>query len=327
LLPYSTNELWNETLSDALGQAGGGPEISHMLGIEMKKSTPIKQYHNGVDYQYAVQFCCYLELGGRRVIYALLRHTNQQTMQVRRIIAYLCSREHVHALYQSFYVWPLDSSSVEAATVDIELEQAFVRVRWKYHNVSQHGIPSDWETKKYIQMGHGFLVIVFHVLKSISKCKGIGQQQHLASKIQCRSYNPGIHNQLIRDEGIVHMNQHEDGSQCYFHLQSKLFGFIVHQPCNLSTLDGLPWDPGGVHGSGIRAIAWGQAMFRRGGNVTPVPLGLVFMGLGPRYMGWWSLAIRERSSSSGEAAKKWIRLMPFPSPVSLCSQSFAVLLL
>lgn len=112
LLPYSTNELRNETLPDALGRAGGGPEIIHMLGIEMKKSTPIKQYHNGVDYQCAVQFCCYLELGGRRVIDTLLRHTNQQTMQVRRIIAYLCSREHVHALYQSVYVWPLDSSSL-----------------------------------------------------------------------------------------------------------------------------------------------------------------------------------------------------------------------
>jgi hypothetical protein len=42
----------------------------------------------------------------------------------------------------------------------------------------------------------------------------------------------------------------------------------------MATPDGMPWDPGGISGSEIQAIAWGQAMFCRCSSVTPdIPLG------------------------------------------------------
>jgi hypothetical protein len=51
------------------------------------------------------------------------------------------------------------------------------------------------------------------------------------------------------------------------------------QLCNMLTHDGMPWDPGGISGSGIQAIAWGQAMFCPGGSVTPdVSLGCIPLG-------------------------------------------------
>jgi hypothetical protein len=52
-----------------------------------------------------------------------------------------------------------------------------------------------------MHMRQGFLVTMFHVLKGRYKCKYLYPLQCLASKFQCRPWDPGVHNQLIREVG------------------------------------------------------------------------------------------------------------------------------
>jgi hypothetical protein len=68
------------------------------------------------------------------------------------------------------------------------------------------------------------------------------------------------------------------GLGCYFYMQFSSFEFNLAQICDMPMFDGLPWDPGGVHGSRLHAIAWGQAMFSRGGSVTPDVLPRLHLG-------------------------------------------------
>jgi hypothetical protein len=76
---------------------------------------------------------------------------------------------------------------------------------------------------------------------------------------------------------------------------------------NMSTPDGMPWDPGGISESRIQAIAWGQAMFCRGGSVTPdvslgrsLSEGLMRVGSAqPLELGDGRIKIQRRSSRGG----------------------------
>jgi hypothetical protein len=86
-------------------------------------------------------------------------------------------------------------------------------------------------------------------------------------------------------EVVVYMNQ-QDYSRCNFHLQSRLLLSNVYQLSKMSVLAGIPWGPGGVHGSKNRAIAWGQAMFCRGGSVTPDIPPEPQSSEGLMYVGW-----------------------------------------
>ena len=106
-------------------------------------------------------------------------------------------------------------------------------------------------------------------------------------------------------EQMVHKNRRTD-SGCYCHLQSKLFRFTIYRLCHISTPDGMPWDPGGVIESRIQAIAWGQAMFCRGGSVTPdVHLDWAFVAGGSKraWPSWSTLGARLIKDTGGHGRR------------------------
>jgi hypothetical protein len=60
---------------------------------------------------------------------------------------------------------------------------------------------------------------------------------------------------LFFEEALVQRIQQEARSRCSLHLPCSLFGFSIHQLCNILTHDRIPWGSGGIHGSRIRANA------------------------------------------------------------------------
>jgi hypothetical protein len=67
----------------------------------------------------------------------------------------------------------------------------------------------------------------------------------------------------------------------------------------------IPWDPGGTDGIDIPSIAWGQAMFRAGGNVIPARddiLGGGIMGRGPSQNGLLAAIIVYKAERQQERA-------------------------
>lgn len=151
----------------------------------------------GVDYPCAVQFRSYWTLRGQCLVYVLSRCTNQHKIQVRGIPAYPHALEQVRSIcyLNSVYICLLASSLAEEANVDSASEQALVHIIWQYKNVQGHGIPLERVTQNYMQMGQGFLVIVFHLLKSIYTCKDRCPLKCLDNKFQ---YRLGCHLSAIR---------------------------------------------------------------------------------------------------------------------------------
>jgi hypothetical protein len=184
-------------------------------------------------------------------------------LQVTKIITYLCSMELL-VTCQSVGAFQVDLSLVDGATVatSFELEvKVSMQMYWSWN-------PGVWSiisgrVKKLIAQG-----------ENETRCKASRLESSLhdsASDLAfvCVSWQYQID---PRDSFF----QEKDGSQestrsrVGMLLPPTVQVIWVHYISVMQYVnDGMPWDPGGVIGSRIQAIAWGQAIFCRSGSVTP----------------------------------------------------------
>jgi hypothetical protein len=85
--------------------------------------------------------------------------------------------------------------------------------------------------------GHGWC----HLGYELHKCSDYCSFNVSGCYIQYKQWDPGV---------------------CYFHFQF-MPKFSVHKLCNTTKLDGMPWDPGGVHGSFIHCLGTSNVFWGR----------------------------------------------------------------
>jgi hypothetical protein len=214
------------------------------------------QPNRGVNSQWAVQLPGYLLLRYQCSTFVLLERTSQHMAPFTKGIAYLCSVELL-VTYQSVCAFQVDLSLVDVAIAAtcFELEvKLSVQLFWPSE-------PAIWSiiskrAPKLIAQG-----------ETETRCRASELGSYLDDSASDLAFAcviwqyQGGQSASFYQEKLVHRNQQEAGLGCYFHLPARLFGFTIFELCNMSMHDGMSWDPGGVNGSRIQAIAWVKQCF------------------------------------------------------------------